>query len=138
MNDLNYVLISGRLISNPVVKEVNNTNVCKFVIAINKNIKKQDNTIERTVFVDVDVWGKNALACGNYLNKGREVRIIGSINQSSWLSSDGEKKSHFFITADKIEFGKGKQNFSNNNETNEIIDDVVTLTDLDEESGVPF
>ena len=91
MNDLNYVLISGRLISNPVVKEVNNTNVCKFVIAINKNIKKQDNTIERTVFVDVDVWGKNALACGNYLNKGREVTIISSINQSSWLTSDGEK-----------------------------------------------
>jgi len=59
--------------------------VAKFSLATSErwtdaNGEKQ----ERTDWHHIVVWGKQAEACGQYLNKGRQVFVEGSIRRRSY------------------------------------------------------
>ena len=74
-------------------------------MAINDSYKAQDGTIKETVtYVDVEVWGRQAETCKQYLTKGRPVFVEGQLRLDQWETPQGEKKSQLKVRADRVQF----------------------------------
>jgi len=103
---LNKVLLMGNLTRDPEVKYTpKGTAVCDLGIAINDSYKAQDGTIKETVtYVDVEVWGRTAENCKQYLTKGRPVFVEGQLKLDQWETPQGEKKSKMRVRADRVQF----------------------------------
>src|SRR5271168_4060596 len=102
---LNKVLLMGNLTRDPEVKYTpKGTAVGDLAIAINDSYKAQDGTIKETVtYVDVEVWGRQAETCKQYLTKGRPVFVEGQLKLDTW-EQDGQKKSKLRVRADRVQF----------------------------------
>ena len=65
-------------------------------------------------FYEVSTWTRLAEVCGEYLKKGRGVRVVGRLKQDRWTDADGKPHSRIFIVAEHVEFkpqfkkGEGK------------------------------
>lgn len=105
MNSLNSILVEGNLVDDPKLSYTSKgTSVCKFVIASNCFYKLDDEYQKEVSFFDVTTWARLAENCGEYLKKGRGVRIIGRLKQDRWKGIDGKEKSRVYIIADQVEF----------------------------------
>ena len=66
---------------------------------------KQDNEVQKEVsFFDVSTWTRLAEVCGEYLKKGRGVRVVGRLKQDRWTDPDGKPHSRVEIVAEHVEF----------------------------------
>ncbi len=94
------IIISGRLVADPNVSQVGekNTKVANFRIANNDGDK------DNGEFYDVKAWEYLAEFSENYLKKGVKILIQGSFNNEGYQDKEGKNKTHFSITAQKIEF----------------------------------
>ena len=103
---LNKVLLMGNLTRDPEVKYTPKGNaVGDLAIAINDSYKAQDGTIKETVtYVDIEVWGRTAENCKQYLSKGRPIFVEGQLRLDQWESPQGEKKSKLKVRAERIQF----------------------------------
>ena len=80
----------GNLCANVEVRQVGQSNVGKFNLAMNERFKKQDGTVgEATEYLTCEVWGKDAFY--PYLVKGQLVYLEGSIRTESWEDQNGQK-----------------------------------------------
>ena len=106
MANLNKVLLMGNLTRDPEVRYTpKGTAVGDLAIAINDSYKAQDGTIKETVtYVDIEVWGRQAETCKQYLTKGRPVFIEGALKLDQWETPQGEKKSRLRVRADRVQF----------------------------------
>ncbi|MBJ7381083.1 MAG: single-stranded DNA-binding protein [Acidimicrobiia bacterium] len=73
-------------------------------IAVSRGwVNKQTNEREeRTSFFNVIVWGEMADHCSESLQKGNRVIVSGRLEQRSWETEQGEKRSIVEIAADEI------------------------------------
>jgi single-strand DNA-binding protein len=103
---LNKVLLMGNLTRDPEVKYTpKGTAVGDLAIAINDTYKAQDGTIKETVtYVDIEVWGRAAENCKQYLTKGRPIFVEGQLRLDQWETPQGEKKSRMKVRADRVQF----------------------------------
>lgn len=106
MAALNKVFLIGNITRDPELRyATSGTAVVNFSIAVNRfyndasGEKKQD-----TCFARVVVWGKQAEACGKYLNKGRAVFVEGRLASRTWTTPTGEKRSRIDVVADRVQF----------------------------------
>jgi single-strand DNA-binding protein len=106
MANLNKVLLMGNLTADPEVKYTpKGTAVGDLRLAINDSYKAQDGTIKETVtYVDVEVWGRQAETCKQYLTKGRGVFVEGQLRLEQWETQQGEKRSRMKVRADRVQF----------------------------------
>jgi single-strand DNA-binding protein len=106
MANFNKVLLMGNLTRDPEVKYTpKGTAVGDLAIAINDSYKAQDGTIKETVtYVDIEVWGRQAETCKQYLTKGRAVFVEGQLRLDQWETPQGEKKSKLKVRADRVQF----------------------------------
>jgi single-strand DNA-binding protein len=102
---LNKVLLMGNLTTDPEVKYTPKGNaVGDLRLAINDTYKAQDGTIKETVtYVDVEVWGRTAENCKQYLTKGRPIFVEGQLKLDQW-EQDGQKRSKLKVRADRVQF----------------------------------
>jgi len=102
---LNKVLLMGNLTRDPEVKYTpKGTAVGDLAIAINDSYKAQDGTIKETVtYVDIEVWGRQAETCKQYLTKGRPVFVEGQLRLDQW-EQEGQKRSKLKVRADRVQF----------------------------------
>ena len=104
MSDLNQVIISGRLTRDASLKTLpSGSSVAELSVASNRiwNDRNGDKQ-EETVFVDVDLWGKQSNYFGNNLKKGDYVMVTGRLRRET-RESDGQKRSKISLRADKID-----------------------------------
>ncbi len=103
--NLNKVLLMGNLTRDPEVKYTpKGTAVGDLSMAINDSYKAQDGTIKEVVtYVDVEVWGRTAENCKQYLSKGRPVFVEGQLKLDQW-EQDGQKRSKLKVRADRVQF----------------------------------
>jgi len=106
MANLNKVLLMGNLTRDPEVRYTpKGTAVGDLAIAINDSYKTQDGTIKETVtYVDIEVWGRQAETCKQYLTKGRPVFVEGQLRLDQWETPQGEKKRLLRVRADRVQF----------------------------------
>ncbi len=77
---INSILMEGNLVLDP---ELSNTPkgaaVCKFTVACNRFFKQDAELQKEVSYFDISCWTRLAEVCGEYLKKGRGVRIVGRL-----------------------------------------------------------
>jgi len=104
--NLNKVIIAGNLTRDPQIKFLANEQaVANFGLAVNRKWKDKDGTAkEEVTFVDIEVWGRLAELCGQYLAKGRGALIVGRLKLDTWEDKEGKKQSKLRVVADEVQF----------------------------------
>ncbi len=105
MNNLNSVLIEGNLVRDPELSYTpKGTPVCKFSVATNRFFKQDEEYQKEVSYFDITTWSRLAEVCGEYLAKGRGVRIVGRLKQDRWEDAEGNMRSRVQIVAEHVEF----------------------------------
>jgi single-strand DNA-binding protein len=106
MASVNKVMLIGNLGGDPE-KRVTGTGqaVTNFNIATtdrwtDKGGQKQ----ERTEWHRIVVWGPQAESCAQYLNKGRQVYVEGSLRTRQWQDRDGNTRYTTEVIAQRVQF----------------------------------
>ena len=109
MPSFNRVILAGNLTRDPVLRYVaKRTAVSDVGLAVNDRIKRNDEWVEETVFVDVTLWGRTAEVAVEYLTKGSPVLIEGRLRYETW-EKDGQKRSKLKVVCDRMQMlGTGK------------------------------
>jgi single-strand DNA-binding protein len=103
---VNKVILIGNLGKDPEVRfTANGRAVARFPIATSEVWNDSDgNRQERTEWHNIIVWGKQGETCGQYLAKGRQVFVEGSIRSRSYDDKDGNKRYVTEIIAQRVRF----------------------------------
>ncbi len=113
MSGVNKVILIGNLGANPELRytqgqqAVANLRLATTEKWTDKSGQKQ----EATEWHRVVVWGKQAEICGQYLTKGRQVYIEGSIRTRQWQDQQGQKRFTTEVVARNVQMlgGRGER-----------------------------
>lgn len=95
------VVIMGRLGKEPEMKyTASGTAVTTFSVAVGSKYKD----VEETEWFNVVLWDKVAETAAQYLTKGREVLIQGSLKTRSWAGQDGVKQYRTELIGRTVQF----------------------------------
>ena len=102
-NDMNTVTIIGRLTRDMELKYTSGgMAIGKFSLAVNRKKKSGEQWVEEASFFDVTCFGKTAENLAQYMTKGKQVCVDGSLHQDRW-EKDGQNMSRVVINADNIQ-----------------------------------
>ena len=103
---VNKVILVGNLGKDPEVRFTNSGSaVARLSVATSEVWNDRDgNRQERTEWHNVVVWGKQGEHCGQYLAKGRQVYVEGSIRNRSYDDKNGNKRYVTEIVAQRVQF----------------------------------
>lgn len=106
MASFNKVIIVGNLTRDPEVRYLpTGTAVCELGVAVDDSYRGKDGqNVERTVFVDVVVWDRQAENVSKYLSKGSPLLVEGKLQLDQWESKEGEKRNKLRVRADRVQF----------------------------------
>ncbi|MBZ5542107.1 MAG: single-stranded DNA-binding protein [Acidobacteriia bacterium] len=98
---VNKVILIGRLGKDPELKYTpSGAQVCKFSVATDAVWKdKTGEQQKQTEWHNIVAWGKLAEICAEYLTKGKQVYIEGSIRSRQWEDQSGNKRTAYDIVA---------------------------------------
>ena len=110
---MNKVILIGRLTKDPELRYAagNGTAVCRFTVAINRQFKKDE-----TDFINCVAFGKTGETITQYLTKGRQIAVTGSIRTGSYDAQDGTKRYTTEVVVDSFEFVESKKNNTGSHE----------------------
>ncbi len=133
---MNNVVLVGRLTKDPELRYTpTGTPVGTFILAVDREYKNKESEKE-TDFIPVQVWGKSAENCVNYIIKGSLVGVQGSIRIESYKNKDGENRRATRINANRVQFlDNRKQNIDSKFETAELEAEGFQAIDEDD---IPF
>ena len=102
---INKVILVGNLGNDPEMKYTQGgMAVCSLSLATTSVRKDKDgNQIEKTEWHRVKLFGKLGEIAGEYLKKGRQVYIEGSIRYDKFTGQDGVEKYFTDIVADEMQ-----------------------------------
>tara|TARA_B100001123_G_C14718607_1_gene792084 strand:+ start:234 stop:605 length:372 start_codon:yes stop_codon:yes gene_type:complete len=110
---MNNVCITGRLVREPELKDVGESQVVNFSIACNRASKE-----DLSDFFDCFAWGRVAETIGKHFCKGKPIQLVGSLQQDRYTNKEGENRSKVKIKVHTFSFvptdstGVGAENTS--------------------------
>jgi single-strand DNA-binding protein len=103
MASYNRVILVGNLTRDPELRYIpSGTAVSDIGLAVNDRIKRGDQWVDETTFVDITLWGRTAEIANEYLSKGSPVLIEGRLKLDRW-EKDGQKHSKLKVVGDKLQ-----------------------------------
>ena len=134
---MNNVVLVGRLTRDPELKYIpgSGTAVTNFAIAVDREFTGKDGKKE-TDFIDIQVWGKSAENCANYIGKGSLVAIQGSIRVDSYQDQDGNNRKITKVNANRVQFLDSKKDKQENNEISGF--EPQGFQQVDDTDEIPF
>lgn len=99
--DANGLFIVGRLTKDAESKQINENTVHEFRLAFTTREKRQGDWQDVSNYVGVSYWGSEKM--GQYLTKGKQVAITGSLVYREWQTQDGTRRSVNEIRARDIQ-----------------------------------
>lgn len=145
--DLNDVSLTGNITNDIESRDVNDSTVASFNIAV-------DRSKDTTDFFPVEVWGRTAELVQEYCSKGSKVAVSGSIQQDRWQDDNGNNRSRLKVKGNQIVFlssnaspnqsqsnqsssNQSQSNQSNNSSSNQP-DEVEDVLDEVDDEDIPF
>ena len=108
MANFNRVMLMGNLTRDPELRYLpSNMPVCAFGLAVNDRVKRGDQWVDETTFVDVTLWSRTAEVANEYLSKGSPVLIEGRLKLDTW-EKDGQKRSKLKVIGEKMQMLGGR------------------------------
>ena len=107
---MNKVILIGRTTKSPELRYAPGTGtaVCGFTLAVNRPYKKDE-----ADFINCVAFGKIGETIAQYVLKGRQVAVAGSIRTGSYESNSGEKRYTTDVVLDGFEFIGNSSNSDN-------------------------
>ena len=103
MSDLSIAVLVGRVVRDSELKYVSTgTPVCKFSVATGTRRKKDGAWVDEASFWDIELWGKQGESLTQYLTKGKQVAVEGTMRQDRW-EQDGQTRSKVIISANSVQ-----------------------------------
>ena len=108
MATANTITIAGNLTRDPDLRFTpNGRATASFGVAVNNDWTDPTSGERResTEFFDVVVWGKPAENAAQSLAKGQEVVVSGRLQQRSWETNEGERRTRIEVVATVVGAG---------------------------------
>ena len=102
MATANTITIAGNLTRDPDLRFTPNGRAnASFGVAVNNDWTDPSSGERResTEFFDIVVWGKPAENAAQSLSKGQEVVVSGRLQQRSWETNEGERRTRIEVVA---------------------------------------
>jgi single-strand DNA-binding protein len=106
MASVNKVILVGNLGRDPELRYTQSgTPVANFTMATTDkwNDQASGEKKERTEWHRIVVWGKQAEICNEYLRKGRQVYVEGSLQTREWTDREGNKRYTTEVRAQRFQ-----------------------------------
>lgn len=102
MNQLNSVLLEGRIVGDPVTDRTETTaaTVLEFEI---ESLYVRDAEYQVVSRFDVVAYGKNAALHAPVLRAGMLARVVGRLGSQNYIASDGLEHKDVLVIAEWIE-----------------------------------
>lgn len=105
----NRVILVGNLVADPELKTTpNGVSVTRFKIAVNRRFTRNGEQ-PQTDFFDIVAWRNSAEFVCKFFTKGKPILVSGSLQNSSWKDSEGNKRYATEVVADEVTFVEGKK-----------------------------
>ena len=132
MNNVNLI---GRLVRDVELRYIQGTGtpVANFAIAVDREFTGKDGKKE-VDFIDIQVWGKSAENCANYIGKGSLVSVQGSIRIDSYQNQEGENRRITRVNANRVQFLDTKKG----NQENKPNTDTLGFQEVEGDDDIPF
>ena len=99
----NNVQVVGNVTRDPELRYTpSGASVTNFSIAWNRRYERNGQQVEDVNFFDIVCWGTLADNVAASITKGVRVIVEGRLDQRSWETPHGEKRSKIEITADEV------------------------------------
>lgn len=102
---MNVVTLHGNVTREPELRySANGTASLRFGLAVNRRWtdRSTGQQQEAVSFFDVSCFGMLAENCAETLTKGDAVLVAGRLNQSTWGTAEGEKRSKVEVIASEV------------------------------------
>ncbi len=109
MESCNRIILLGNLTRDPELRYVGKrTAVCDVGLAVDNCVRRNDEWVEETTFVDVTLWGRTAEIAVEYFRQGSPVLNEGRLRHETW-EKDEQKRSKLKVVCDRMQMlGTGK------------------------------
>ena len=104
--NLNKVILAGRLVADPELKQTaGGANVVSVRIAVNRRFQSRDAQQQNEAdFFNVTAWQNTAEFIAKYFRKGSAICICGRIQNRTWVDQSGQKRYMTDIIAEEANF----------------------------------
>ena len=142
---MNKYIGIGNLTQDPDCRDVGETKVCTFGVAVNEYYYSNGEKKKSTLFLDVETWSKQAENCTKFLSKGKKVAIEGKLKTNSW-EKDGRKFTKIYCLAEKVHFLGGEESSQQQKLSKPNLEEVKKVeeklenvgSEIDDIDDIPF
>jgi len=101
---MNSITVAGTLGKDAELKYMSNGDaLCNFSIADSQGRDKP------TIWWNAVLYGKRASSLSQYLTKGQQVTVVGSVSEREWTDRDGNKRKAMDVRVNDIALQGGRQ-----------------------------
>jgi single stranded DNA-binding protein len=94
---MNICLFVGKLANDPELREINNTFVVNFSLAVEEYRKDKEGEKHRRVdFLDFEAWDSGATTIAKHFKKGDMLIIEAEARQHKWVANDQKRQKIVF------------------------------------------
>ena len=106
MASINRVILSGNLTQDPVLRKTpSGVSVCTMRLAVSEYFKTAGGEQqERTLFIDVVAWERQAENCAKFLAKASSIIVDGRLRQEEYKNANGENRTKVSVMAQNVQF----------------------------------
>ena len=99
----NTVTLIGNLTRDPELRyTTGGRGVASFGLAVNRRYMQNNEWQEQTSFFNIVCWGELGENVSATLTKGARTIVTGRLEQRSWETQDGDKRSVVEVVADEV------------------------------------
>lgn len=113
MASFNKITIVGYLGRDPELRYTpQGTAICNLSVATTEKRKQDGEEREITTWFRVKAWGKQGELCNEYLSKGSQVYLEGTLTQEKYTDREGEERTSLEVNMKDFKFldRKGDRN----------------------------
>ncbi len=137
---LNKVMIIGRLGQDPEMRYMQSGDpIANLNVATSESYRDRDgNKQEKTEWHRVVIFGKQAENCNNYLKKGSQVYVEGSLQTRKWQDKQGIDRYTTEINARSVQFLDSRRSENSGGQGNYAPQQSYNQQQSSEDFGSPF
>lgn len=137
---LNHVVIMGRMVRDPELRQLDNgTSVTTFSVAVDRNYVDKTTNERQADFLNVVAWRQTADFVCKYFHQGDMIAIEGSLQSRKYTDNDGNNRIAIEIVASNISFCGGKNGGNANTATtNDAPATMVANAPSEDNDELPF
>lgn len=138
MGNLNKVMLIGRLGADPEVRYTqSNTAVATLNLATTERYKDSNGELqESTEWHRIVAWGRLAEICQQYMKKGGQIYVEGSLQTRAWEDKEGQKRYTTEVKALSIQMLDSKSDGGSGSSNNK--QEEAATVDAQDDDDLPF